>query len=161
MKIYNLDPETNEYIGSDTAQRDPLEPHKWLIPAYAVTVSPPLTSENQVAVWDGTGWQITPDFRGMNYWLGRDKKETMKPLGALPEGATLEEPPMTPEEITEQRRSEILSRLSAIDSDSARPLRAIATGSSTEYDTEKLATLDAEAATLRAELSTLVQAGTQ
>jgi hypothetical protein len=155
MKIYNLDPETNEYIGSDAAQRDPLEQHKWMIPAHCTTVSPPPTGENQVAVWDGADWQITPDFRGVDYWLGRDKKETMKTLGALPDGAMLEEPPMTPEEITEQHRSEILSRLASIDSDSARPLRAIATGNATEYDTEKLSALDEEAATLRAELAGL------
>ena len=42
-----------------------------------------------------------------------------------------------------------------IDAASVRPLRAIANGDATQDDREKLAALDAEAASLRAELAGL------
>jgi hypothetical protein len=55
----------------------------------------------------------------------------------------------------EERRSEILSRLDAIDAASIRPLRAISQDEAVQADHDKLAALDAEAADLRAELAGL------
>ena len=55
----------------------------------------------------------------------------------------------------ERRVQEIKQRLSEIDTESVRPLRATVDGSATEFDTQKLATLEAEAQNLRAELNTL------
>lgn len=73
--------------------------------------------------------------------------------------------PMTAEEIAaiedaaqklpSQRIDEIKERLAQIDIDSVRPLRAIAAGSHTQFDSDKLASLDSEAAALRAELASL------
>ena len=54
------------------------------------------------------------------------------------------------------RISEIDTRLLEIDSLSIRPLRAIQSGTATQFDTDKLAALDEEAATLRAEKKTLI-----
>ena len=54
-----------------------------------------------------------------------------------------------------QRRAEILSRLSAIDLETVRPLRAVTAGAGTEYDTTKLAALEVEAKELRDELAKL------
>ena len=53
------------------------------------------------------------------------------------------------------RIGEISARLAQIDVESVRPLRAIAAGAATDYDREKIARLDDEAAKLRAELATL------
>ena len=50
------------------------------------------------------------------------------------------------------RRAEIMARLAQIDLDTMRPLRAVLVGSATQYDHDKLAMLDAEAAILRSEL---------
>jgi hypothetical protein len=61
----------------------------------------------------------------------------------------------TPEETARLRKAEILARLAAIDLASIRPLRAVADGNATSFDTGKLASLDAEAAELRAELAGL------
>lgn len=55
----------------------------------------------------------------------------------------------------EQRRQEILARLTAIDSESLRPLRAVQQGTATDFDTEKLTALESEAAALRTELAGL------
>jgi hypothetical protein len=54
-----------------------------------------------------------------------------------------------------KRRAEILARLAEIDAASVRPLRAIAEGNATDFDRQKLAALDSEAATLRTELAGL------
>ena len=56
----------------------------------------------------------------------------------------------------ERRVQEIKQRLSEIDTESIRPLRATVDGSATEFDTQKLATLEAEARGLRTELKSLV-----
>ena len=59
----------------------------------------------------------------------------------------------------EERRAAILARLAEIDLLSIRPLRAVADNSATEFDKRKLATLDREAADLRAELAESEQSG--
>ena len=64
-------------------------------------------------------------------------------------------PEPTQEEIAEKRNQEIYARLTAIDSESLRPLRAIAQGTATDYDIEKLKALEDEAVALRQELSSL------
>jgi hypothetical protein len=55
----------------------------------------------------------------------------------------------------EERRAEILARLAEIDTAGIRPLRAVADNSATDFDRQKLADLDTEAAELRAELAGL------
>ena len=55
----------------------------------------------------------------------------------------------------ERRVQEIKQRLAEIDTESIRPLRATVDGSATEFDTQKLATLEAEAQALRTELASL------
>jgi len=53
------------------------------------------------------------------------------------------------------RKEEITQRLLEIDTESLRPLRAVAAGTAVVFDTDKLAELDAEASNLRAELAGL------
>lgn len=53
------------------------------------------------------------------------------------------------------RPVEIKARLAQIDLDSVRPLRAILANTATQQDSDKLAALDAEAESLRAELAAL------
>lgn len=55
----------------------------------------------------------------------------------------------------ERRVQEIKQRLSEIDTESIRPLRATVDGSATELDTQKLASLEAEAQNLRTEMASL------
>ena len=55
----------------------------------------------------------------------------------------------------EQRSQDIKHRLSEIDIESIRPLRAMVDGSATEFDITKLANLEEEATILRKELSSL------
>ncbi len=55
----------------------------------------------------------------------------------------------------QDRITAIKSRLSAIDAESARPLRAVIAGTATDADRQKLTNLETEAQTLRAELTAL------
>lgn len=61
---------------------------------------------------------------------------------------------------TEARRvAEIDARLTAIDIEAVRPLRAIAAGIGTQFDTDKLTALEAEAAGLRDQRATVQPPG--
>lgn len=54
-----------------------------------------------------------------------------------------------------EAKNRIISALAALDAASSRPLRAIATGSATQADHDRLAELEGLATTLRAELAEL------
>lgn len=56
----------------------------------------------------------------------------------------------------ERRVQEIKQRLAEIDTESIRPLRATVDGSATEFDAQKLATLETEAQALRNEMNLLL-----
>lgn len=166
MNIYLFDENTKEYIGTDYTDIDPIETKRrgkdiYLMPPNATDIAPPETQENQVAVWDD-GWQIKDDFRGTEYWLADDghysEPRKMTEIGSLPDGAVLVRPDKTQAEINSERAVEIKSKLTAIDLESLRPLRALANGVLTDYDIDKLASLEAEAVELRAELATLKEA---
>lgn len=64
-------------------------------------------------------------------------------------------PAPTPEELTAMRIFEIKTELSALDTKSARPLRAIAAGTPTDADRATLAELETQAEGLRTELAGL------
>lgn len=68
MIIYNYNPLTGEYIGTNEAKESPREPGIFLIPANAVTVVPPTIGTNEVACWNGREWEKKADYRGLIYW---------------------------------------------------------------------------------------------
>lgn len=111
MKYYSYAEDTNEFIGQGTAQPDPLESKKqgheiWLLPKNATFSAPPEEKDGFARVWNGTAWEYIEDRRGTEYWLPGDTWQTpareMKELGPLPEGALLERPAKTPEEISHE-----------------------------------------------------------
>lgn len=121
--VYQLD-QTGAYLGETIAHESPLEPGVYLIPGGCVETAPPETKEGEVAVWDGV-------------WTLVDVPEPEKPK--VP----------TAEELAAQkvaaRKAEILGLLDEIDRKSIRPMRA--------GETQRLAELEKQAATLRAELT--------
>lgn len=121
--VYQLN-QDGEYTGETIAHESPLEPGVYLIPGRCVETAPPETEKGQVAVWDGV-WTLVD----------------------APTPPALKEP--TAEELAAQkvstRKAEILSLLEDIDRKSIRPLRA--------GDTDRLTSLEKQAAALRAELS--------
>jgi len=58
----------------------------------------------------------------------------------------------SPAQLKESRVSEIKARLLIIDQESIRPLRAIAAGTQTDFDTKKINDLETERAALVAEM---------
>jgi hypothetical protein len=88
MKIYNYQPTTKEYLGESIADKDPLDDTNWLIPANAVTVMPPVSGTNEVAVYDKavSEWRLLPDYRNIPVWDAEGNSEVVISIGDLPEG---------------------------------------------------------------------------
>lgn len=83
---------------------------KWNIPADCTEIEPPAKKENYVAVWNGSSWVETEDYRKKEYWLPGDTYGTpgreVKEIGPLPEGATLTPPEQTLEEAKADKHRE-------------------------------------------------------
>lgn len=56
MNIYHYDPETKEYLGVSEADRSPLEPGVWLIPAHATKVKPLDIIDDKMLVFKEDKW---------------------------------------------------------------------------------------------------------
>lgn len=111
----------------------------------------PEVREGYVPRWNGTAWEQVENHKDEQGYLD-GQPYTIKDFGPYPVGWSKTPPEPTEEEAAQQAIAQIKARLREIDSESARPLRAIAAGSATEEDTAKLAALDAEAVALRVEL---------
>jgi hypothetical protein len=164
------------YVGEDKSYDGGL-------PANAVWVKPVIKA-GFISHWTGTAWEQVEDHRGKRGFVSGQLVDIKEP-GPLPAGwSETWVDPRPPQEI---RRQEILTRLSDIDLESIRPIRAVnkllqkeaelavleadesadsadveslraevqALQTATEYDRNKLQQFDAEAATLRLELTGL------
>ena len=92
--------------------------------------------------------------QNMDYYIDKDGNIY---TGDLQPGDRL----ATPEEVYAHQNpprtaQQIHSELDALDNQAVRPLRAIANGTATNFDIQKLSELEMQAALLRAELATLV-----
>lgn len=115
MKLYTYDLKTGEFTGEMEAHKRPNGQD--IVDVIGATVQqPPQTGEKQAARWTGEGWELVEDHRqtrdkggvivegsGTAYWLPGDTWQTparyLTELGPLPEGALLERPAKTAEEI--------------------------------------------------------------
>lgn len=155
--IHHYD-EYGAYMGASPAQLRPNgEPITDVLGG--TTLTPPNVSPGAVPVFDGTTWHAEQDLRGTRYWFEGDTPDApgtvMQRPGPLPEGAVTTCP--VPEELAKQtQRQTLLESLAEIDVASARPLRALAAGTATAEDHEKLAKLEAQAVSLRHELAVLM-----
>lgn len=86
MKAYYLfDTETGELLGDGLAQKSPREANVWLCPEHSTYEEPPATAEHEIAVWDGSAWQIVPDWRGTQWWSTVDRTpHKIKTLNVIP-----------------------------------------------------------------------------
>ena len=91
MIIYNYNPSTGEYIGTGEAKESPREQGEFLIPANAVTVVPPTVKTNEIACWNGGGWEKKADFRGSVFWDTTTKeKQEITEIGVIKESSWTE-----------------------------------------------------------------------
>lgn len=95
MIIFNYHSTTGEFVQQSMADPDQFDPGSFLIPAFATTIAPPETGENEIAVFDETEnkWATTSDYRGTQYWLPDGTEHEITEIGkTVPDGA-LSEPP--------------------------------------------------------------------
>ena len=59
MIVYQTNP-AGVFLGTTTADPNPLEEGQWLIPGGCVTVAPPSIPDGMMAVWQGEGWALSP-----------------------------------------------------------------------------------------------------
>jgi hypothetical protein len=97
MKIYNYHPDYKYFYWESSADASPLEPGKWLIPAHATDIEPPICESNEIQIFNETSWDIIEDQRGI-YYSTKTRQVIVNdnPLEA-PENSTKEVPP----EVTE------------------------------------------------------------
>lgn len=57
MQVYQTDHE-GFYVGTNSADSDPLLVGNWLIPGGCVTAEPPALTEGQRAQWTGSAWTV-------------------------------------------------------------------------------------------------------
>lgn len=105
---YSFDEDTKEFRGAEIAQLDPLETqlrgeNVYLLPANSTFIAPPDKKEGFAIIWKDSEWEEVEDHRGKEYYpAGSTHYSTpieMKEIGSLPEGASLERPAKTEEEI--------------------------------------------------------------
>jgi hypothetical protein len=60
MKVYNYNPDNKVYTFEEEADPDPLVPERWLIPANATTIEPPIVEEDEIARFIDTTqeWEV-------------------------------------------------------------------------------------------------------
>lgn len=166
MQIYHYSKVTGELTNETVARLDPIG-NMPMVPANATLIEPPESTEGHALVFEGGAWTIKQDHRGDKHW----STETTQPLvittlGDLPENST----PLDPAGVAfptwggelgwvvdetlqaEARKNEIYAELTALDTAAVRPLLATVNGTAVDFDREKIATLAADAETLREEL---------
>ena len=57
MNVYQTDL-NGVFVGTTTADQDPLDSTNWLIPAGCVQTAPPTITDKQLAKWDGAKWVV-------------------------------------------------------------------------------------------------------
>lgn len=85
-RIYCTDLRTGEYLPEIEAfaDRDPLDPDNWLIPAGAYLDQPPMPAGNQAVLRGASGWYLVEDHRGSYYRTSDGAAEHYGDLGPRP-----------------------------------------------------------------------------
>ncbi|QRV22801.1 hypothetical protein [Marinomonas foliarum] len=107
MKVYNYHPITKAFLGSvelSEGDRNPFDKNDFLIPANAVKKWPTVSAgENQAIIFNGLGWSLTPDFRGVESWHQTGEEIEITELGqTLPIDSINYDPVALADEKTEE-----------------------------------------------------------
>jgi hypothetical protein len=85
MKVYSFHPITKEFqapVVLGEGDRNPFDKNEYLIPANAVKKWPTVSAdENQAIIFNGSGWSLTPDFRGASGWHQTGEEIEISELG--------------------------------------------------------------------------------
>lgn len=67
---------SNGYFASKVnCQKSPLEKDVYLIPLGTIEEAPPPFNENEIPFWNGSSWEIRPDFSNKKYYHKETKEE--------------------------------------------------------------------------------------
>lgn len=112
MQAYMYSITTHEFLEPVPCFPDPVRSRMegrevYLLPANATFTKPPAKRAGYIAIWNGSGWIETEDYRGFQYWpkgaTYNSASIEMKELGPLPAGASLTRPEQTADEITAEK----------------------------------------------------------
>ncbi|MDP1887947.1 hypothetical protein [Polaromonas sp.] len=91
--VYLFEETTGEFLGEYAAHESPLERGAFIMPVCSAPMPPPSAGAHEAAVFVNGAWAITPDYRGVAYWLG-GVEGRVEALGvAPPAGSTPAKPP--------------------------------------------------------------------
>lgn len=166
MIVYQTDP-SGRFIGTVTADEDPLQPGRYLVPGGCVAAAPPEIPDGHIAVFGGTGWSVAllPDeeLRALAEPAAPPDDPARIVTGWHPDIAdgrvvqVWDSRPETEAERKSRLNAPILSALASLDAATVRPLRSVlaaqASGKTPDpTDIARLADLEARADTLRGQL---------
>ncbi|VWD62550.1 tail fiber assembly protein [Burkholderia contaminans] len=72
MKIYNYHFQTGAFVSADEARPDPLNPDRWLRPAFSTETQPPKPGDREWPFWTDGVWQMKPDYRDVPLYRTTD-----------------------------------------------------------------------------------------
>ncbi len=140
-KVYQFD-DKKIYKGTLTLDAsDKSASGAWNIPSNCVEVAPPAPQENIAYKCQGGTWVAVEDYRKKEYWLPGDTYGTpgheVKEIGPLPEGATLNPPEQTLEDVKSAKIAELKA-----ERDRREQLPIEYNGASYDYDLKSAFKLD-------------------
>ncbi|BAP15844.1 tail fiber assembly [Ralstonia phage RSJ2] len=99
MFINQFDSISGAYLASTLAQPDPANETRWLVPAFSTDLPLPERARNTWPFFNGTAWELKPDFRGMMLYRQEDgtAAEILAP-GIRPEDVGLTSQPRPSDE---------------------------------------------------------------
>lgn len=152
MPTYYYYDDSGQFVGQEYFEKP-------IVPPPDATTSAPLFPPDRWPVWTGSQWEYLENHRGAVGFVNGEYL-SITALGPLPVGWSTSPPTPPPyepdpETVRLAQIADLENQLTEIDRKSIRPLRALARGSESEYDRQKLAGLEAEAAALRTQLAAL------
>lgn len=98
MNIYHYSEKNGEYLGASEAKLDPIG-QKPMIPANATDQEPPTPDAKQAARWNGSAWEIVPDYRGSTWYDAEANQHKITQINQEPDPAWTKEKPVLPDPI--------------------------------------------------------------
>lgn len=95
LQIYNYHKNTKEFLSESTARLNPLEAHRFLIPANATIIEPPTAEQYEKQIFNNVSkvWFVQADHRGRTVWVKTSTyPHVIGTLGEIPEDYTLLNP---------------------------------------------------------------------
>lgn len=104
MEVWAFDGVTHVFSWPVICQPDPQVPGEFIKPEFYLTVKPPPTGPNEVAVAQDGDWVVMPDFTGQVFYDANGVEHVIEEIGQSPNPEWTDTPPLT----LEQRRARMV-----------------------------------------------------